>query len=333
MNTYIDTYANVPEPSANTRYALVDPSSPVRTEKTIEEVNTRDDGAALATQIFFGTPVFLESHAFCNYASIRLSTHGSDPLPGADYVFGIETHKLRVPISVDEAIYLGTSPAWIVTNREGVNVVESSCGTTHNLHFGSRLPEIANDGTFVIGSSGANPREYRLLSDRSGLSPCSADGATVEELVRRVAVFQGANFMWGMASPDYSDASGWISNIFHTFGVPLPHSTKRIEAALRNRHETKDLGSEIENLKDLKTGDLIFLGAPNKGISYMGMALRGEDNSLLIRHCLGKGAMQNGFPAVIASGNMDTARIVSETQILGIQNREIKAAWRVLDFV
>jgi hypothetical protein len=331
-NSYSSNYADLQPPIIGGHYVFVDPSSPVRTEKTLAEINARDDDAGLGTQLFFGHPFTVLEHTQGNsYAGIQLPTYGYDPLPQDSFSLAIEAHKMRINISQDEMLALTRNPAYVVISELGLRVVDQATNTEHKLLFGSRIPNYDSHGIFTLGESGNNSRTYRIIDNPTDkLGVCSADGATVAELVKRAAVFEGANFMWGTASSQFSDASGWISNLYRSFGVNFPHNTKRIQQFLSNGSNEHQFGHEISSLTELTTGDLVFIGMPSKNISFMGMVNIGSEGQLKLQFCAGKGGMQYD-KFIPANSAVQSTDIISENCIVGLPGREIKAAWRVLE--
>ncbi len=324
-------YADLRLPVIDQSYVLTDPSTPVRTGRTLEEIVTRDDAGALGTMLYFGHPATVRALGK-SYTGVILPTHGHDgqvaSTPENDFFLGFENHKFRTPVSQTLLTEYTNNPGGIVIG-ESLEIKDLQTGTRHKILFGSRLPEWdGKSRTFAITLDGGGQRSYEIIGDLSNIVTPRTQDFTVQELMTRVMKFHGANFLWGASSTQFSDASGWIQNLYSSFGVHLPHNTKRMDAHLRQGVVP---GTEILNFRDLKTGDLVFLGPKNKAIGFMGMVELDGNGDYWLRHCAGKGGMQSDS-ITDSSGAIRRSMLLNEGKIASAPSSEIKAAWRLFDF-
>lgn len=311
-----DQYNGLTPPKVGEFFVITDPSSPVRTHKDLAEIGKLEDGAPLGTSIDFGHPVRVREIGTSGYVSVKLPTHGNDPVDDKFHL-ALESHKLRIPISPEQAEIYANRPAAVVIAKEGVHVQDVATGSRHRLDFGARIHDLSGD-TFSVGLDGIR-RSYKLLDGLLGLGSASREGVTVADFGARVMAFDGAHFGWGERTRATSDASGWIQNVLNSYAVNSPHNSSRMLDYLR----TSKIGTEVTKMSDLEPGDILFIGVKGRGINYVAMFERDEAGRPCMRHCRGRLGWQ-------ASYLTTTSEILGETELVGFPTSEIKAAWRAL---
>lgn len=312
-----EAYEGVRLPQPGEYFVLADPSTPIRQSENLDRINALQDQAELGTTLPFGHPMKVREVG-ASYSSVQLSTQGDDPAPTADFHLGLENHKLRIPITRDMAHAYAERPLAVVTSRLGVKIEDLRNGARHHLTFGARIPSLVGL-EFSLGE-GEHERRYKIVDGAASLGKVSAKNVSMAELTHRVRAFEGAHFSWGHSGPELSDASGWVQSLMGSFGIHLPHNTKRMERHIR---QNPGIGTEIQKLSEITTGDIIFIGPKAGSLNYVGLAEFDDGGRLGFRHCRGKCGWQGNY----ING---TSQLFSETEVEGFPGYEIKSAWRLL---
>ena len=77
--------------------------------------------------------------------------------------------------------------------------------------------------------------------------------AKADNLINTALKYLGVEYRWGESSPKGFDCSGFTKYVFNEEGIDLT----------RTSHSQCREGEKIENIKDLKRGDLVFFGGEN----------------------------------------------------------------------
>jgi cell wall-associated NlpC family hydrolase len=97
-----------------------------------------------------------------------------------------------------------------------------------------------------------------------------APGASAGDAVGFATQFVGSSYVWGGASPDGFDCSGFTQYVYKQFGLSMPHSSA-------GQYSTR-YGTIVSNPADLRPGDLVFFANTYKrGISHVGIYVGGGD--------------------------------------------------------
>lgn len=107
----------------------------------------------------------------------------------------------------------------------------------------------------------------KLVASRGTIvAPVSSEKA--QEIIDYGKQFMGVKYIFGGASPNGFDCSGFTMYVFSKFGIDLPHSA-RSQAVL---------GAAVSK-SDLIPGDLVFFQTYTSGISHVGIYI-GNNNFL-----------------------------------------------------
>ena len=77
--------------------------------------------------------------------------------------------------------------------------------------------------------------------------------AKADNLINTALKYLGVKYRWGESSPEGFDCSGFTKYVFKEEGIDLA----------RTSYSQCREGEKIENIKDLKRGDLVFFGGEN----------------------------------------------------------------------
>lgn len=105
-----------------------------------------------------------------------------------------------------------------------------------------------------------------LASPGQGTGPGVQGSATVQNLLREIDRWYGTPYVYGGATRNGTDCSGFTQAVFRSVGVDIPRRASRQAAAARNVPR----GS-------LRAGDLVFFNTSGPGISHVGIYL-GDGN-------------------------------------------------------
>jgi len=119
---------------------------------------------------------------------------------------------------------------------------------------------------FVIACGTARANEFPPAA--AAEAPQSLSDAyldTVKDVIFYGLSMVGINYRWGGNSPQTGfDCSGLVSHVFRQIaGLVLP----------RDSYAMARLGQAINNLEDLKPGDLVFFNTMRKPFSHVGIYL------------------------------------------------------------
>jgi len=92
-------------------------------------------------------------------------------------------------------------------------------------------------------------------------APAAAPAAVDPARLERVAsAYLGAPYRWGATGPEAFDCSGYVGRVYGELGVALPRSTR-------------DLWARLEQVQDLRPGDLVFFSFTGRGVDHVGIYL------------------------------------------------------------
>ena len=95
----------------------------------------------------------------------------------------------------------------------------------------------------------------------------------VKNDIKKISLkYLNSPYLWGGRTPLGIDCSGLVQMVFRQLGYKFP----------RDSHEQEKVGKPVDNLNDVKTGDLAFFG--KKKISHVGIII--EKNTII--HASGK---------------------------------------------
>ena len=133
--------------------------------------------------------------------------------------------------------------------------------------------------------------------------PLPAPGISAGSVVGFATQFVGAAYVWGGASPDGFDCSGFTQYVYKQFGINLPHSSA-------GQYSTQ-YGTIISNPADLRAGDLVFfINTYKRGISHVGLYIGGGDvvQALSPKQGVGVASLNSGYWAEHYYGAIRPAR-------------------------
>lgn len=120
--------------------------------------------------------------------------------------------------------------------------------------------------------------------------PLPVPGASAGSAVGFATQFVGSSYVWGGASPDGFDCSGFTQYVYKQFGLSMPHSSA-------GQYSTR-YGTIVSNPADLRPGDLVFFANTYKrGISHVGIYVGGGDvvQALSPRQGVGVANINGGY--------------------------------------
>ncbi|MBC7390037.1 MAG: C40 family peptidase [Opitutaceae bacterium] len=134
---------------------------------------------------------------------------------------------------------------------------------------------------FVLYSCKSSKSTYTITKNPSGNKSLAkaltvpASGKNAEDVIHSAKKYLGTPYKYSGMDRSGMDCSGLICQAFNDVGVNLPHQSA----------EQSKLGKSV-SLKDLKPGDLIFLGA-TKGsdkITHVGMVVKVDNGKIIFIH-------------------------------------------------
>lgn len=108
--------------------------------------------------------------------------------------------------------------------------------------------------------------EFEAVAERDKVFPVTP--GTAEEIVKTAKKFLGVSYLWGGASVNGFDCSGFTQHVFRLHGVGL----LRDASQQARQGEAIDSGSEFENLQP---ADLLFFGEQKGKITHVAISLGG----------------------------------------------------------
>jgi gamma-D-glutamyl-L-lysine dipeptidyl-peptidase len=145
-----------------------------------------------------------------------------------------------------------TAPTAAVTVAGGETVVEAS--------FGTRLPVLADAGDGVLEVE--LPGGLVGFVEQVGLRvPGAPVVDTAHELLDAGRQFLGLEYVWGGLSDRGLDCSGLVHLVHRTFGRTVPRDAFDQAAGL-----------PAVDVSDVRPGDLLFFGRPDRKIHHVGFA-------------------------------------------------------------
>jgi cell wall-associated NlpC family hydrolase len=85
-------------------------------------------------------------------------------------------------------------------------------------------------------------------------------------LISTALSFRGIPYRNGGSDPSGFDCSGFVQWVFATHGIRLPRE-------VRDQYR---VGREVDDMKDVKAGDLVFFETVSRGASHVGLAIGGD---------------------------------------------------------
>lgn len=264
----------VPE-TQSTRFGLVVRRSDLRTFPTrlraFRSAGDNDIDRFQENALFAGTPL----------AAVHESRDGKwwfvvSPL----YAAWIDKADVALGTKQQVFDYTRREPYLVVTGRAAKTVFtpEQPAASELQLEMGQRVP-LLSDWPANREVNGQHPYAAHVIelpvrgADGSlgftpALLPKTADVAgdylplTRETLIRQSFKFLGERYGWGH-SYNARDCSGFVSEIYRSFGVQLPRNTRdqSVSPALNRIAFTADdgLGRRLEVLRQLQVGDLVYI--------------------------------------------------------------------------
>lgn len=258
-----------------TRYGLVVKRADLRTFPTPFRVFDSRDNTDIdrfqESALFPGTPV-----AIVHESSDRQWWFVVSPL----YAAWVEKHFIAEGSARDVFAYTHREPYLIVTGPTVKTVFTPSQPEVSELQLdmGVRVPVMANwpaskpvngqhpytahvvelpirsnDGSLLFAPA-LLPRTADTSDDYLPLNPAN--------VIRQGFKFLGERYGWGH-SFNARDCSGFVSEVYRSFGVQLPRNTRdqAVSPALDriSFHEVDDHARRLEVLRDLQIGDLIYI--------------------------------------------------------------------------
>lgn len=214
------------------------------------------EGAEQLTQMLFGeTCEVLEQQLRWN----RVKLHSDGQEGWADY-------KMITPMSPSE--YQSYSEAYKTSAcviYPMAYAVSENNQQTIPLTAGTRLTNY-KDGRFEVLGVG-----FRIDASMVAEKPLELNHQNLQQVVR---FFLNVPYLWGGKNAMGMDCSGFTQTIMGIFGRRL----------LRNASEQATQGKQVNSLKEVETGDLVFFDHDDGRISHVGIVL---DNERVI-HCSGR---------------------------------------------
>jgi cell wall-associated NlpC family hydrolase len=85
-------------------------------------------------------------------------------------------------------------------------------------------------------------------------------------LISTALSFRGIPYRNGGSDPSGFDCSGFVQWVFATHGIRLPRE-------VRDQYR---VGRDVDDMKDVKAGDLVFFETVSRGASHVGLAIGGD---------------------------------------------------------
>ena len=148
----------------------------------------------------------------------------------------------------------------------------------------------------------APPRREPVAS-ASARQSLPVAGASASGIVAYATQFVGARYVWGGASPEGFDCSGFTQYVYKQFGLSLPHSSVG--------QYSSQYGTIVSNPSDLLPGDIVFFANTYKrGISHVGIYSGGGDvvQALSPKQGVGIANLNGGYWAAHYYGAIRPAR-------------------------
>jgi cell wall-associated NlpC family hydrolase len=118
-----------------------------------------------------------------------------------------------------------------------------------------------------------------------------------QEIINYAKQFMGVKYVFGGASPNGFDCSGFTMYVFNKFGINLPHSAS----------SQAGLGTAVSK-SNLIPGDLVFFQTYKSGISHVGIYI-GNNNFL-------EASSSRGIAITSLSSSYYSTRYIGATRIL-----------------
>ncbi len=112
---------------------------------------------------------------------------------------------------------------------------------------------MVDGSTGWVVNSDMRVSDLRVVSDAS----CSGSGS---EFVRQAMTFLGIPYVWGGASRSGTDCSGFVKQVWSTFGRSLP----------RTAREQANVGQEV-SMGDLQAGDRLYFACKGGAVDHTGI--------------------------------------------------------------
>lgn len=183
----------------------------------------------------------------------RICYDGQTGYVSADYLIidqdNLFTASGRVP---EGRVHLRAGPG---TEHESLGILETGAAVTVNGLENGWYAVTRRDGTegyirsdllTLTGSAGAQ-------SSHAAAVPAGADGSSVVDSAMQ---HLGTRYVYGGASPNGFDCSGFTMYIYAQFGHALPHSA--------TSQWLSGKGTKIYSISDLQPGDLVFFNDPKR---------------------------------------------------------------------
>ena len=208
-----------------------------------------NDQSEMTTQILFGeTFQIIEDAHKWSYVKIT-----SD-----NYEGWIDSNSIT-ELSEDSFNHINSNPSHIAQNLS--NVILNVKKEQIILPMGSTLPNFNKvNKTFLI-----NENQYQLLEKYND------DKLDIVNLSKQ---FLNSPYLWGGKNPFGIDCSGFVQVVFKVIEKKLP----------RDANQQVNIGSTVNFIPDMKTGDLAFFDEDEGNINHVGIIL----NNNAIIHASGK---------------------------------------------
>lgn len=123
-----------------------------------------------------------------------------------------------------------------------------------------RVPAVREVPVLARSNSASDPQPQ----SRAAPAPAAATGNVVEFAMQ----FVGAPYVWGGASPEGFDCSGFTQYVYKQYGLKLPHNSA-------GQYSTA-YGAMISSPDELRPGDIVFfVNTYKRGISHVGIYIGG----------------------------------------------------------
>ncbi len=210
-------------------------------------------GDNLATQVRLGTPLeILEYSADKKFALVRIVDDG--------YIAWIQRNQI---LETAEAAF----KAW-KDNRQVL--VMRNLESPRKLYFGTRLKMLSKTPTLVTAAL-PDGGQVKLAAADIALSQSPPQSPNIPAVLKTAMQYLpkapqgGGAYLWGGTYGKTLDCSGFMQTIFRVNNVYLPRD------ADQQKDFTQRVGNTLNQLDELKPGDLVFFSGNRKYPTHVGM--------------------------------------------------------------